>query len=150
VEDDNEAGTDIGVLSELVGYHLRRAANVAIADFIRAVGDTGIRQVLFGVLSIVERNPGINQGTVGRRLSVKRANMVSLINELVDAGLVDRQISTEDRRAFSLSLTPKGRRTYEECLTRIRAHEDSLLADFSAEERATLIAMLGRIEAREA
>jgi len=147
--EDAETPLDIGVLSELVGYHLRRATNVAVADFMRAVGDTGMRQVLFGILSIVERNPGINQGTVGRSLGIKRANMVALINELVDAGLLDRQVSAEDRRAFALNLTAKGRRAYDDCLARIRAHEDALLSDFSAEERALLIALLSRVEARE-
>jgi DNA-binding MarR family transcriptional regulator len=147
--DDMETLVDIGVLSDLVGYHLRRATNVAIADFARAVGDSGMRQVLFGVLSIVERNPDINQGAVGRSLGIKRANMVALINELVEGGLLDRRVSTEDRRAFALRLTAKGRRVYEDSLARIREHEAALLADFTAEERALFIAMLSRVEANE-
>jgi DNA-binding MarR family transcriptional regulator len=147
--DDTETLVDIGVLSDLVGYHLRRATNVAIADFARAVGDSGMRQVLFGVLSIVERNPDINQGAVGRSLGIKRANMVALINELVEGGLLDRRVSTEDRRAFALRLTAKGRRVYEDSLARIREHEAALLADFTAEERALFIAMLSRVEANE-
>jgi DNA-binding MarR family transcriptional regulator len=147
--DEAEALVDIGVLSDLVGYHLRRATNVAVADFMRAVGDTGMRQVLFGILSIVERNPDINQGAVGRSLGIKRANMVALITELVDGGLLDRRVSAEDRRAFALRLTAKGRRLYEDSLARIRAHEATLLSDFTAEERALLISMLSRIEANE-
>lgn len=147
--DEAEALVDIGVLSDLVGYHLRRATNVAVADFIRAVGDTGMRQVLFGILSIVERNPDINQGAVGRSLGIKRANMVALITELVDGGLLNRRVSAEDRRAFALRLTAKGRRLYEDSLARIRAHEATLLSDFTAEERALLISMLSRIEANE-
>lgn len=147
--DEAETLVDIGVLSDLVGYHLRRATNVAVADFMRAVGDTGMRQVLFGILSIVERNPDINQGAVGRSLGIKRANMVALINELVDGGLLDRRVSAEDRRAFALRLTAKGRRVYEESLARIREHEAALLSDFTAEERALLISMLSRVEANE-
>lgn len=147
--DEAETLVDIGVLSDLVGYHLRRATNVAVADFMRAVGDTGMRQVLFGILSIVERNPDINQGAVGRSLGIKRANMVALITELVDGGLLDRRVSAEDRRAFALRLTAKGRRVYEDSLARIRAHEATLLSDFTTEERALLISMLSRIEANE-
>jgi DNA-binding MarR family transcriptional regulator len=147
--DEAETLVDIGVLSDLVGYHMRRATNVAVADFIRAVGDTGMRQVLFGILSIVERNPDINQGAVGRSLGIKRANMVALITELVDGGLLDRRVSAEDRRAFALRLTAKGRRVYEDSLARIRAHEAALLSDFTAEERALLISMLSRVEANE-
>ena len=141
--------TDIGYLEGLVGYHLRRAFAVVGNDFARALAETGIRQVLFGILSIVGANPGINQGAVGRALGIQRANMVSLINELVDRGLIDRVTAEDDRRAFALTLTPAGERMTADCLARIRAHEDAMLSDLSADERATLIDLLSRIEAKE-
>ena len=97
------------MLHDLVGYHLRRASAVVGNDFSRAVAGTGMRQVLFGVLSIIAANPGINQGNVGRALGIQRANMVSLVNELVERDLVLREVAPEDRRAFRIALTPKGR-----------------------------------------
>ena len=140
----------LGVLDELVGYHMRRASSVVANDFSRATAGTGMRQVLFGILSIIAANPGINQGNVGRALGIQRANMVSLVNELVDSGLVLRAVATDDRRAFALSLTTAGAAMVETCLERIRAHEDRVLAGLSADERATLVTLLGRIEAKEA
>ena len=146
---ETEDAIDVGILSDLVGYHLRRATNAVVADFARALADTGIRQVLFGVLSVVERNPGINQGSVGKGLGIQRANMVALVNELVERGLVDRRVSTEDRRAFALSLTEEGKLAYADCLARIRAHEDDVLSGLDTRERNRLIALLSRIEASE-
>lgn len=139
----------IGNLDGLVGYHLRRASAVVGNDFSRALEGTGMRQVLFGILSIVNANPGINQGAVGRALGIQRANMVSLINELVDRDLVDRKTAAEDRRAFSLTLSPGGVAMFDDCLKRIRAHEDRLLSDLSGAERSSLIDLLSRIEAKE-
>ena len=147
---DYEPFADVGVLRDLVGYHLRRATNVMATDFARAVAGTGMRQVPFGILSVLAANPGIKQGSAGESLGIQRANMVALINQLVDAGLVDRQVSPEDRRAFSLTLTPEGEKVHADCLARIRAHEDTLLSDFSDAERQTLLQLLSRIEAREA
>lgn len=138
---------ELGVLDELVGYHLRRATAVIGNDFARVTAGTGMRQVLFGILSVIAANPGINQGSVGRALGIKRANMVSLVNELVEADLVVRETATEDRRAFALTLTSTGARKMTATLTLIRAHEDRLLADLSAADRATLIGLLARIEA---
>ena len=145
-------GTDevtIGNLDGLVGYHLRRASAVVGNDFSRALDGTGIRQVLFGILAIVNANPGINQGAVGRALGIQRANMVSLINELVERALIDRRTSAEDRRAFSLTLSQGGDAMFADCVARIRAHEDSLLSDLSPDERVSLIDLLSRIEAKE-
>ena len=139
----------IGILEDLVGYHLRRASTVVGNDFALALDGTRIRQVLFAILSIVKHNPGINQGAVGRALGIQRAEMVSLINELVDRALVDRKTSSEDRRAFSLTLTGEGEAMFDDCVKRINAHEDSLLSDLSTDERALLIDLLSRIEAKE-
>jgi DNA-binding MarR family transcriptional regulator len=140
----------LGALDELVGYHLRRASAVLAGDFSRAVAGTGMRQVLFGILSVIAANPGINQGNVGKALGIQRANMVSLVNELVDRGLVSRDVAPDDRRAFSLTLTQDGVSVVEKTLVRIHQHEQRLLSDFSLQERALLIALLGRIEAKEA
>ena len=146
---DQDGEHELDTLDGLVGYHLRRASSLFATDFARAIGGTGMRQVLFGILSIIQASPGINQGNVGRALGIQRANMVSLVNELVDRGLVLREVAADDRRAFALSLTSAGEVMVEICLERIREHEDRLLADFSDADRATLIAMLGRIEAKE-
>jgi DNA-binding MarR family transcriptional regulator len=139
----------IGNLDGLVGYHLRRASAVIGNDFARVLDGTGIRQVLFAILSVVNANPGINQGAVGRALGIQRANMVSLINELVDRQLIARETVPENRRAFSLTLSDSGSAIFADCVTRINAHEDRLLSDLTARERATLIDLLSRIEAKE-
>lgn len=142
-------GVELGALGDLAGYHLRRASGAFAADFARALAGTGMRQVLFGIMSVVAANPGINQGAAGRVLGIQRANMVALINELVDEGLIEREVSKEDRRAFSLTLSPKGRVVLDDCLAHIRVHEEEMLTDLSAADRVKLIALLTRIEAKE-
>lgn len=138
----------LGALSSFAGYHLRRAFGALALDFQDAMKGTGMRQVLIGILSIVEANPGVNQGAVGAALGIKRANMVSLINELVDAGLVAREVSSEDRRAFSLTLTEAGKAMRKDCTQRIQTHEARMLSDLSEEERAVLLKLLARIAAK--
>ena len=138
----------IGVLDQLTGYHLRRASAAFAADFSAATEGTGLRQVLFGILSVVARTPGINQSMIGKLLGIKRANMVSLINELAEMGLIDRVDDPRDRRALSLTLTKAGAALLEEGLQRIRSHEERMLAGFTEGERQILIELLRRIEAQ--
>ena len=149
VANEGDAGVGLGVLTDLVGYHMRRASAVIGNDFSRAIAGTGMRQVLFGILSVVGANPDINQGEVGRSLGIQRANMVSLINELVDAALVERRVSPDDRRAFALRLSVAGQAKLDDCIARIHEHEEAMLSDLAAPDRAQLIALLSRIEAKE-
>lgn len=139
-----------GLQEALTGYHLRRASSAFATDFNAAMAGTGMRQVLFGVLSVVATNPGISQGRVGQALGIQRANMVSLANELIERGLMQRTVVPDDRRAFALSLTPAGDALAIECLTRIGQHEDALLADMSTAERTLLERLLRRIYAGSA
>ena len=139
----------LGVLETLVGYHLRRASNAFGTDFSRALAGTGVRQVLLGILSVVAANPGANQGSVGRVLGIQRANMVALINDLVERGLIDRKVAEGDRRAFALTITDPGKALLETALGRIAVHEAEMLSDLSDAEREVLIDLLTRIEAKE-
>ncbi|MBB5984793.1 MarR family winged helix-turn-helix transcriptional regulator [Sphingobium lignivorans] len=139
--------TALGPLDELVGYHLRRASSAMKSDFAQTFAETAMRQVLFGVLSVVSAAPGTSQGKVGEALGIQRANMVALVNDLVDLGLVARKTARRDRRAFSLNLTPAGEAKLREMLEQIRTHEDRMLQNLTTEERETLIALLRKVHA---
>jgi DNA-binding MarR family transcriptional regulator len=138
----------IGILAPLIGYHLRRAHGAFVVDFGAALDGTGMRQILVGILAVIANQPGINQGAAGRILDIKRANMVSLINELVIARLVYRLVDPQDRRAFSLNLTTAEEEMLRDCLERISAHEKRMLADFSDVELVQLRELLSRIARR--
>ncbi len=109
-----------------------------------------MRQVLVGILAIVQANPGINQGGVGKALGIKRANMVSLINELVQRGAIGRTETPQDRRAFALKLTEEGEALLADCLARIAEHEQRLLWRLTALEQQLLVDLLSRIGPRPA
>jgi DNA-binding MarR family transcriptional regulator len=141
--------TAIGPLDDLIGYHLRRGYAVMSADFAETFAGTAMRQSLFGILSVISANPGINQGQVGKVLSIQRTNMVALVNELVDLGLVTRRLAQRDRRAFSLNLTEHGGDILIATLERIRLHEKRMLQRLTPIERATLDALLRKIQTDE-
>lgn len=137
-----------GALAPLVGFHLRRASSEFALDFRATVGETGMRQVLVGILAIVEANQGIHQGAVGRALGIKRANMVALINELVERGAIERTMTPRDRRSFSLELTVSGKALLAGCMRRIAEHESRLLAGLNGPEQQLLLDLLSRITIR--
>jgi len=145
-QERSEEAVRMGPLGGLVGYRLRRASAAMGADYSEAMQALGVRQVHFGMLSVIAENPGIGQGVLGRALGIQRANMVPLVTVLVERGLVLREVSPADRRALELRLSPAGETLLEACMAQIRMHEDRMLGGFSAEERAQLADLLGRIE----
>jgi DNA-binding PadR family transcriptional regulator len=73
------------------------------------------------------------------------SRLVALLDELEERGLVERRDTPEDRRAHSLHLTRKGHDTLTAIGKVARAHDDAVCSALSADERATLGALLRRI-----
>ncbi|WP_342355007.1 MarR family winged helix-turn-helix transcriptional regulator [Sphingomonas sp. CFBP 8760] len=136
---------DTSLLDAFVGYQVRRVGNGLDRSFSEAMAGTEIRQVLFGVLALIAANPGINQGSIADALEIKRANIVGLIAELEERDLITRVVVPSNRRAFALTLTAAGSAMVADCLARIGAHEDRLLANLSSAERIILIGLLRRL-----
>src|SRR6516164_4930559 len=78
-----EAGIELGELSELLGYLLKRAQLRVFEDFLNCVAPLQLTPAQFSVLLLLDRNPGRN--------------------------LCTRVRSTNDRRSHILALTDKGR-----------------------------------------
>ena len=86
-------------LENLLGYNLRRAHGVQKERFTAIFEPLGIRPVTLSLLGTVYDEPGITQTELGKRLHIKRANMVPLLTELEARGLIARRPSDNDRRA---------------------------------------------------
>jgi len=128
-----------------VGYLLRRASAVMAADAAAAGGP--LRPVLVTLLSVIDANPGIGQTAIGNALGIRRANVVPLVGELVDLGLVARRPSATDGRRVELRLTDDGQAAWRRGQAAIEDHEVHATSGISPDERATLLDLLGRIAA---
>jgi len=137
--------TDEG-LRQFAGYNMKRAFLAVRTDFARTVAALDLRMGTFSALGIVIENPDITQTQLGQALSIERSGVVQLADELETAELITREKVPTDRRSYALRATLKGRRVWERAVAAVRAHEDRLMHDLSAEERAVLIDFLQRIE----
>jgi DNA-binding MarR family transcriptional regulator len=106
-----EAGSRLAAsdLAGSIGFVLRLANGVAMGKLGQRFETLGMRQSLYSVLLIIAENPGLKQQEVGQTLSIQQPNLVSLVNELVNEGLVQRTVNAEDRRSYSLVLTAAGK-----------------------------------------
>jgi DNA-binding MarR family transcriptional regulator len=131
-------------LENLIGYNLRRAHGVQKRRFEAVFGPLAIRPVTLSVLGTVYDHPGIAQTELGRRLHIKRANMVPLLTELGARGLLARRPSHSDRRAQLVTLTAAGKKLTFKLLEMHRRFEAELVNNLGASESGQLLELLKR------
>jgi DNA-binding MarR family transcriptional regulator len=110
-------------LTEAVGYALRRAQIAVFMDFIAALAEVKLRPAGYGVMLVIDANPGLSQRAVCALLGIKQANLVAMINDLAARGLTERRSSPRDQRSHALHLTSKGRELLQRARS-LQKHEN--------------------------
>ncbi|WP_242127225.1 MarR family transcriptional regulator [Sphingobium sp. Sx8-8] len=126
-----------------LGYLLRRASTVMMADLGERLAVVGLRPVEATILILVGAHPGCIQSDVGRVLGIKRANMAPLISALAAKGLLEK--SPVDGRSLALTLTPSGEAAKVEAEAVMDAHEarfEAMLASRDAASLRTALALI--------
>ena len=77
-------------------------------------------------------------------MGIDPSTMVSLIDGLEDAGVVERRPHPKDRRARLVTLTPKGRRLLKRAREVAFEVEDEVLQRLTGSQRRELIRLLRR------
>ena len=72
----------MGELSELLGYSLKRAQLKIFEDFLRCVAPLQLTPAQFSVLLLLDRNPGRNQTEIANTLGILRPNFVAMLDGL--------------------------------------------------------------------
>ncbi|AYG03598.1 MarR family winged helix-turn-helix transcriptional regulator [Gryllotalpicola protaetiae] len=131
-----------------VAFLLAQVGGFAAQRFAERVGELGLQPSDVGILRIISRHEGaLSQQILAGFLGVGPSRVVALIDGLEKKGLVARARSARDRRNYELTLTDAGR----DVMARMRqvgsAHDRDLTGSLTADERATLGALLGKLAA---
>lgn len=141
---DNSGEIDLGPLPGLIGYAIRQAQVAIFRDFQRSFAKFDIRPIQYGVLAVIESNPGLKQSQVCTAIGIKRANFVPLLNDLERRNLAERR-SAKDQRSNALYLTKRGTLLMQKLRAINKAHERRVAANLTDKERIQLIELLNRI-----
>ena len=122
-------------------FRLWRASHTLTAEALHSIGLT---PALFALLNVLGARDGTIQQQLSFDMGIDPSAMVKLINELENAGLAERRRRPNDRRAWEVAITPKGRRTLARA-RRLASHvEDEVLGGLSATDRHQLLTLLRR------
>jgi DNA-binding MarR family transcriptional regulator len=122
-------------------FRLWRASHTRTADALTSVGLT---PALFAVLNVLGAREGTIQQQLSSDMGIDPSAMVKLINELEEAGLADRRRRPNDRRAWEVTITPKGRRTLQRAKRLASQVEDEVLGGLTTTDRRQLLTLLRR------
>jgi DNA-binding MarR family transcriptional regulator len=132
-------------LARHTGFLIHRLGMVARKRFATRMESMGLSVRMWGVLNVLDAEGALTQHALGRCVGIDPSSMVSTIDELEEAGLVERRRHPSDRRAHAMHLTPKGREALVRGRTLARGAQEELLAPLSATERKQLHEMLLRV-----
>src|SRR3981189_1913327 len=136
----------LGELSELLGYSLKRAQLKVFEDFLRCMAPLQLTPAQFSVLLLLDKNPGRNQTEIATTLAILRPNFVAMLDGLESRDLCTRMRSTNDRRSHILMLTDKGRAVLARAKKLVASnHETRLNELLGPANRAALLTMLTKI-----
>src|SRR5438093_470672 len=126
----------------------RRFYQICIAMVAGSVAEANLTPLQMGTLSYINKEngePGIDQVGLAARLGIDRNNAGVIVLELEKRGLIERRVSSGDRRARHLYLTPQGEKLYHRLLPNNHDASDRILAPLQPREREVLLDLLTRV-----
>jgi DNA-binding MarR family transcriptional regulator len=107
----------------------------------------GITLPRFDLMAQLDRHPeGLRMGELSQRMMVTSGNVTGIVNLLEQEGLVAREPVPGDGRAYSIRLTPAGRRAFKRMAARHEGWITELMGGLTEQERATLMTLLSTMK----
>jgi DNA-binding MarR family transcriptional regulator len=119
--------------------------HVAAKQFGLRLEQLGLTTRMWGALNVLDAEGAITQQKLGKCTGIDPSSMVSTIDDLEAAGMVERRRHPADRRAHALHITELGRLTLKKGRELARLAQEDLFSPLSTEERKQLHDLLYRL-----
>ncbi len=104
-----------------------------------------LRPPSMGVLKVIAHHAPISQREVSDKLGVHPSDMVKVVDQLEEYGLVTRVRAETDRRRYDLTLTPKGERMLGHFDALAREVDKDFYAVLSKTEQKQLESLMAKL-----
>jgi DNA-binding MarR family transcriptional regulator len=106
----------------------------------------GVTAVQFRILTTLSSRPGLSSADLARLYGVKPQTIIKQIALIEAKGLIERRISSANKRLLELSLTEAGKTCLDQCQKGTRALERTLLEPLESNEQELLRNMLLKLQ----
>ena len=129
------------------GHLIRRAQQIAVAEFARATADLDVTPVQFAFMSAMLDTPGVDQITLAKQVAFDAATSGSVIGRLEAKGWVRREADTQDRRRKLLFVTPEGAAALAGMYAAVAQAQRNMLAPLAAKDQEVFMRLLAQLVA---
>lgn len=129
------------------GHLIRRAQQIAVAEFARATAELDVTPVQFAFLSAMRDTPGVDQITLAKQVVFDAATSGSVIGRLEAKGWVRREADTQDRRRKLLFVTPAGAAALAGMNAAVEQAQRNMLAPLAAKDQEVFMRLLAQLVA---
>ena len=128
-----------------VGTALRETFRLFAKSVSSNVASLGLTLNMWFILRALWESDGLAQVDLAARLDVSPAAIVGILNALEELGLVERRLSSKDRRAYRIFLTSSGRGVRTKATSLALQVDARALRGLSVAEVETLLALMNRL-----
>jgi DNA-binding MarR family transcriptional regulator len=136
-----------GLLHDTLGHLFRRSHLRSQQAFARAFDGSDLSPLQYGILELVQLNPGLTHGELAEGMVTAPSVMTTAMKPLLESGFLVKRANDEDGRRAGYSLSPPGEAFFTALRGRILEAEELLLAPLNEGERQTLKQLLRRLTA---
>jgi DNA-binding MarR family transcriptional regulator len=136
---------DMHGVEDQIGFVLRLAQLAVFKDIFETLSPFGLRPSDFSALRVIAANPRLKQQDIGLKLSIKRPNLVGLMEDLEKKGYVQRRVVPGDRRSYSLTLTKAGQDVLEKAEEAHKEHQARLREALGENDPMVFLTCLRRL-----
>jgi DNA-binding MarR family transcriptional regulator len=131
---------------EVSALHLLHRAGQCAGDVFQAemvAGDLTPRQ--FAVLVSVSQDEGLSQTSLVRKTGIDRSTLADIVRRMLRKGLLQRQRTKDDARAYSVKLTEEGWKALRQAQPTVEVVDSRVLSVLPEPDRGRFIADLTKI-----
>ncbi len=126
-------------------FLLKRLGMTAKERSFDAYEAIGLHPYHYAILAVLDEGQRETQGAIADSLGYDRGQLVGLLDELEEAGLIERRRDEHDRRRHVVHMTAAGRKALAKTRALSDRIEEEFLAPLSPAEREQLHTLLLRL-----
>ena len=124
---------------------LHRAGQAVTSVFIEAELPHGLTVRQYQALSAVAAEEGLSQTDLCIRTGIDRSTLADMVRRMSERGILKRERTTTDARAYSVTLGPKGLAILSAAAPVAQRANERLLEGIPAKDRIVLLRSLERL-----